>query len=119
MKNKYNDKEYKECAEVKVYHKAKDYSFLQEQYSVESAVKYANQVNEDSYNVFLKDYDAESIRLVYEYNEAISEEQLDRMVKKDLIVISNYLYNISSEIRKKLRPGRRFLFIKEKTEVKM
>lgn len=119
MKNIYNNTEYKECAEVTVYHKAKDYSFLGEnqKHGVAQAVKYADDVNEGegNYRVFLKSYDAESIQLIYEYDKAISRKQLNEMVKKDLIVISNYLYVISPEIRSRLRSSRRFLFAKEKT----
>ena len=119
MKNKYNIAAYKECAEVKVYHKVNNYSFFteKEKRGIENAVEYTDLTNEDNYHLSLKEYDEESIWLIYEYNETISKEQLNEMIKKDLIVMSNYLYAISPEIRSGIRSRRRFLFKKEKTEI--
>ena len=83
MKNKYNIAAYKECAEVKVYHKVNNYSFFteKEKRGIENAVEYTDLTNEDNYHLFLKEYDEESIRLIYEYNETISKEQLNERRK--------------------------------------
>lgn len=117
MKNKYNSTSYKECAEVKVYHKSERYSFLDEteQRNIKGAVEYVDSVNGKDYHIFLKDYDENSLQLVYEYNNILNRAQLNEILKKDLTVISNYLYAVSPAARNGLRSGRTFMFVKEKT----
>jgi len=118
MENKYNTMRYKYCAEVKVSHKAKGYSFLDttEKQNLKDAVKYANAYAEN-YHLFLDDYAEREITLIYEYNEYMEKEQLEEILKKDLSTISDVIYSISPKVRNLLHKGRRFLFSKEKTVI--
>ena len=50
-----------------------------------------------------------------EYNNILNRAQLNEILKKDLTVISNYLYAVSPAARNGLRSGRTFMFVKEKT----
>jgi len=119
MKNKYNEMIYKYCAEIKVSHKAKGYSFLdvEEKRNLENAVFYTDSNGGKNYHLFLKDCDEQEIMLVYEYNDYMEKEQLEELLKKDLSTISDCIYSVSPKVRTLLHSGRRFLFKKEKTVI--
>lgn len=119
MKNIYHTKAFNECAEIRVFHKLKNYSFMEEKTTknIENAVEYTNAFGGNDHQISLKEYNDTSLTLIYEYNVELKREQLEELLVKDLQIISKYLYAVTPKIRTLLHEGRTYIFRKNETQI--